>query len=82
MMPDTKKRYDAFADRREAPEPRFAGGYPEWPALDRLSQTWTSRLAWVAAYTAFYIAVDPAFQLMRVLGRLGIIELHAVAASP
>src|SRR5262247_1995256 len=67
MMLDTKKRYDAFAYRREAPEPRFAGGYPDWPALDRLSQSWVSRLGWSAAYTAFYVAVDPAAWLYLLL---------------
>jgi stearoyl-CoA desaturase (delta-9 desaturase) len=67
MMLDTKKRYDAFAYRREAPEPRFAGGYPDWPALDRLSQSWASRVAWAAAYTAFYVAVDPAAWLYLLL---------------
>ena len=29
-----------------------------------------------------WFEIDPAFQVMRVLGKLGIIELHAVAASP
>jgi stearoyl-CoA desaturase (delta-9 desaturase) len=54
MMLDTKKRYDAFAYNREQPEPRFAGGYPEWPLIDRLGQSWAGRIAWGAAYTLFY----------------------------
>src|SRR5947208_12807740 len=36
MMLDTKKRYDAYAYRREEPEARFDGGTPEWPMLDRI----------------------------------------------
>lgn len=55
MMWDTKHRYDDFAYRRVDPEPRFEGGYPEWPMIDRLSQSWPARLAWVAAYTLFYV---------------------------
>src|SRR6267142_158629 len=34
MMLHTKRRYDAYAYRREEPEARFAGGYPEWNLLD------------------------------------------------
>jgi stearoyl-CoA desaturase (delta-9 desaturase) len=59
MMWETKKRYDDFAYDRVKPEERFAGGYPEWPWLDRLSQSWPMRLSWVAAYTAFYVAFAP-----------------------
>ena len=33
------------------PEARFEADYPEWPALDRLGQSWPSRIAFMAAYT-------------------------------
>ena len=56
MMWATKARYDAFAYRREEPEPRFEGGMPDWPALDRFSQSWITRIVWIAGYTAFYAA--------------------------
>lgn len=59
MMWITKLRYDDFAYRRVEPEPRFEGGYPEWPWLDRLGQSWPMRLTWVAGYTAFYVAFAP-----------------------
>ena len=55
MMLATKRQYDEFAYRRSLPEPRFEGGVPDWPALDRLSQSWTARIAWGALYTSFYI---------------------------
>ena len=55
MMLATKKRYDAFAYRREEPEARFEGGVPDWPALDRLSQSWVMRILWGAAYTLVYV---------------------------
>src|SRR5262245_9651511 len=54
MMLHTKRRYDAYAYRREEPEPRFLGGTPEWPVLDRLAQNWPARIAWGTAYTLFY----------------------------
>jgi stearoyl-CoA desaturase (Delta-9 desaturase) len=55
MMLATKKKYDAFAYHREEPQPRFAGGYPEWPLIDRLSQSWVTRIAWAGAYSAVYL---------------------------
>lgn len=54
MMWATKVRYEGYASRRVDPEPRFDGGVPEWPTLDRLAQFWPTRLAFVGAYIAFY----------------------------
>lgn len=54
MMWATKHRYDDYAYRRVAPEPRFEKDVPDWPALDRFSQNWFARIGWLAAYTAFY----------------------------
>jgi stearoyl-CoA desaturase (delta-9 desaturase) len=54
MMWATKHRYDDFAYRRLDPEPRFEGDLPDWPMLDRFSQSWFTRIAWIAGYTAFY----------------------------
>lgn len=59
MMWATKKRYDDFAYHRVEPEARFAAGCPEWPALDRLGQSWPARIGWIGAYTAFYVAFAP-----------------------
>jgi stearoyl-CoA desaturase (Delta-9 desaturase) len=55
MMLATKKKYDDFAYRRVEPEARFEGGLPDWPAIDRLSQSWVGRLGWGAAYVLFYV---------------------------
>jgi stearoyl-CoA desaturase (delta-9 desaturase) len=56
MMLATKRQYDDFAYRRVEPEPRFAAGLPDWPALERLGQSWVGRIAWGGAYTVFYFA--------------------------
>ena len=56
MMNDTRKRYHDIAHHIVEPEARFDGGYPEWPLIDRLGQSWVMRLLWVAGYTAFYFA--------------------------
>ena len=57
MMLATKKKYDDFAYRRVEPEARFDGGYPEWPLVDKLGQSWMMRVAWGAAYVLFYLRV-------------------------
>jgi stearoyl-CoA desaturase (Delta-9 desaturase) len=59
MMWQTKHAYDDFAYYRVQPEARFDGGTPEWPALDKLGQSWVGRLAWSGAYIAFYVAFAP-----------------------
>jgi stearoyl-CoA desaturase (delta-9 desaturase) len=56
MMLATRRRYHDLAHDIVQPEPRFDGGYPVWPALDRLGQSWVMRIVWVAAYSAFYLA--------------------------
>ena len=55
MMLHTKHRYDAYAYHREDPEPRFLGGYPEWPLIDdTLRASWLVRVAWGALYSVPY----------------------------
>lgn len=55
MMWRTKHEYDDFAYARKEPEQRFVGGYPEWPLIDKLGQSWPMRLTWIVAYTLFYV---------------------------
>jgi stearoyl-CoA desaturase (Delta-9 desaturase) len=55
MMLRTKHEYDDFAYDRKPPEPRFDGNVPSWPAIDKLAQSWLARIAWMAAYTLFYV---------------------------
>src|SRR5213595_2914034 len=42
MMWTTAVRYAAHLGRTSSPEARFLGGYPEWPALERIASAWTS----------------------------------------
>lgn len=55
MMWATKKRYDDFAYERVTPDARFAYATPTWPLVDKLSQSWLARIAWMAAYTLVYV---------------------------
>jgi stearoyl-CoA desaturase (delta-9 desaturase) len=57
MMWQTKHRYDDYAHDRRKPEPRFDGDTPEWNFIDHtLAQSWFVRVAFILAYTAFYVA--------------------------
>lgn len=55
MMKNTLDVYLAVHARRAAVDPRFEGGYPEWPAFDRWADGIPVRLLWAAAYVAFYV---------------------------
>ena len=56
MMWATKEKYEGFVNRRVTPEARFDGGYPEWPALDKVADAWPTRIGFGLAYVAFYAA--------------------------
>lgn len=54
MMWKTKVIYSNYVNRRVEPEQRFNRNFPEWDGLERIADTWTSRIGWIVAYTAFY----------------------------
>jgi stearoyl-CoA desaturase (delta-9 desaturase) len=56
MMAATKKTYHDLAHGIVQPDAKFDGGYPEWKALDRFSQSWLVRIGFGALYTCFYFA--------------------------
>ena len=49
------------------PEPRFVGGTPEWPLLDRIGQSWVARVGWGAVYTLFYLHFATAWWMFLLL---------------
>jgi stearoyl-CoA desaturase (delta-9 desaturase) len=56
MMLKTAVSYGDLVDRTVEVEDRFLGDYPEIEWIDRVSQTWGSRLTFGTAYVLFYIA--------------------------
>jgi stearoyl-CoA desaturase (delta-9 desaturase) len=66
MMWQTKVRYEGLGRRTLQTEPRFEGGYPEWPAVDRLFNSWPMRVGFGTAYTLPYLFLAPhwAFYLL------------------
>jgi stearoyl-CoA desaturase (delta-9 desaturase) len=67
MMLATKDRYYGFVHRTIQSEPRFEGGAPEWPLLDRIGDSWITRIAFGTAYTLVYIAFAPHWWLFLLL---------------
>lgn len=55
MMQATARRFNDLAHGVEQPETRFLGGYPVWPVLDRLGNSWPMRFLWGAIYVLFYV---------------------------
>jgi stearoyl-CoA desaturase (Delta-9 desaturase) len=59
MMDHTKNRYRNIDMRKVQPEPRFEGGYPQWPTIDTLGERWTVRGLFALSYVGFYVAFAP-----------------------
>lgn len=59
MMWETKNRYHGLAQGTILPEERFRGGVPEWPLIDKIGDSWISRIGFGTAYGLFYIAFAP-----------------------
>jgi len=55
MMWTTGVRYHAHLVGKSSPESRFLGGYPEWPTLDRIGESWTGRITWGIGYALLYL---------------------------
>lgn len=67
MMEHTKERYRGLLDGSVVPEPRFVGGWPEWPLLDDLGSRWSVRLMFAFAYTVFYLVFAPHWAFLLLL---------------
>jgi stearoyl-CoA desaturase (delta-9 desaturase) len=67
MMLATFHRFSAIERRREAVEPRFEGGYPSWPLLEKIGDHPLSMAFWAAAYISFYYAFATAWWMWLLL---------------
>jgi stearoyl-CoA desaturase (Delta-9 desaturase) len=62
MMMHTAKIYQAFLDGTMLPDKKFTRDYlPVWPALDKIGYSNITRVAFMAAYTTFYIVFAPSY---------------------
>jgi stearoyl-CoA desaturase (Delta-9 desaturase) len=55
MMWKTKDIYNAVLRNKAKIEMRFERDYPHWVFLEKLGDSWASRLGWGILYSAFYI---------------------------
>jgi stearoyl-CoA desaturase (delta-9 desaturase) len=55
MMWETKNIYNAVLSRKRAIETRFERNYPEWNFVEKLGDSWVSRVGWGVLYIAFYV---------------------------
>ncbi|MBS1630740.1 MAG: acyl-CoA desaturase [Bacteroidetes bacterium] len=61
MMWRTRRIYLDIWHGRTIVEEKFSKNLPEWKWLDKWGNNFFSRILWVAAYTAFYVAFAPSF---------------------
>jgi stearoyl-CoA desaturase (Delta-9 desaturase) len=54
MMWKTKNIYNAYLNYEIKPEERFSAGIPEWKKMDKIGDSWASRIGWGAFYVLFY----------------------------
>ncbi len=67
MMMQTKNIYMDYLKFKIEPEPAFAGTYPTWPIIDKIGDSWITRLAFVTFYTAFYVIFATQFWMFLLL---------------
>ncbi len=60
MMWKTKDIYKRFLDREQEPEARFNGAIPEWNLVEKMGDSWFSRIGWGTFYVMLYITLVPA----------------------
>jgi stearoyl-CoA desaturase (delta-9 desaturase) len=56
MMWHTRAVYNGVLRGTMEVEPKFLKNYPVYPAIDRIADSWTSRIAFGIGYIAFYVA--------------------------
>lgn len=54
MMWTTRRIYNDYVKNLRQPETEFRGNYPEWRLIDRIGDSWPSRVGFVILYIAFY----------------------------
>ena len=55
MTMHTKDIYFSYVSRGVEPEKAFRGNYPEWPLMDKISDSWITRALFGVLYFLFYL---------------------------
>lgn len=56
MMWKTKNYYNAILKRQDSIEDKFKKNVPHWAFMERVADSWISRLGWGVFYVLFYVA--------------------------
>lgn len=67
LMIKTKDIYLQYAKYKKEPDAEFRDRYPVWPLMDRISDSWVTRILFAAGYTMFYITFAPHWSLFILL---------------
>ncbi|MBY0245077.1 MAG: acyl-CoA desaturase [Sphingobacteriaceae bacterium] len=59
MMWKTKNIYNDILHDRADIDPKFKQNVPYWKFIERIGDSWITRLVWIGLYTAFYIYFVP-----------------------
>lgn len=59
MMWHTRKISLGIYEKTLDVEPRFLKNIPDWPFMDKIANSWASRLVWIALYISIYIMYAP-----------------------
>lgn len=63
MMYKTKVIYAGLYERKILPDERFEKNIPEWDQLDKVGDSWYSRIGWILFYIAVYVLAISVFKL-------------------
>jgi len=55
MMWKTKEIYNSLLNYKYKIEERFEKDLPEWKTIDKIGDTWISRISWGTSYVLFYV---------------------------
>ena len=63
MMYKTKEIYHDLYERKILPDPKFEKNIPDWPLMDRIGDSWLSRIAWGVIYISVYVLIISVFEV-------------------
>jgi stearoyl-CoA desaturase (delta-9 desaturase) len=63
MMYQTKNIYNGLYERKILPDERFEKNIPDWETLDKIGDSWVSRVGWMLVYTAVYVLAISVYEL-------------------
>jgi stearoyl-CoA desaturase (delta-9 desaturase) len=67
MMIQTKNIYLNYAKFNHEPEEQFRDKYPSWPIIDKIGDSWFTRIVFIAFYIWFYVTFATAWWMFLLL---------------